>query len=59
MSSVQDSPQNIMCVWGWLTQNTDFTRNTFHYNYAIFSTVLLILRGYVALEKKAWLERQK
>ena len=61
-SSAEDPPQNILCVCvcvcvggggggrGKLTQKTDFTRNTFHYNYAFFSTVLLMLRGYVDLE---------
>ena len=43
---------------GKLTQKTDFTWSTFHYNYAIFSTVLLILRECMRI-LKACLERQK
>ena len=40
-SSVEDSPRNILCVCvlgggGGGGEKTDFTRNTFHYNYAIF-----------------------
>ena len=45
-SSAEDSPQNILCVCvcvcvcvgggGGGVQKTDFTRNTFHYNYAFF-----------------------